>query len=228
MHKLSIIIPCYNESRTIVEIIRRVLEAPLPGWEREVIVVDDGSTDGTRELLRSVDSSVTVLLQQKNGGKGTAMCAGLGRARGDYVITQDADLEYNPNEIQRLLSVIDAGVADVVYGSRNLSPQESEGSRVRRLGVWFLTLMINVLYQLHLTDICTCYKLFPREASSAVVPGGFESDILLAAALSRKGYRFAEVPISYSPRTVAEGKKIRLRDGLYAIIAITVDWLRHV
>src|SRR3989344_6288540 len=228
MRKLSIIIPCYNESRTIEEILHRAIRASLPGWDREIIVVDDGSTDGTREILKNLDLPIIRIFQEKNGGKGTAVCAGIDRASGSYVITQDADLEYNPNEIHKLLSVIDAGVADVVYGSRNLSPQESEGSRVRRLGVWFLTLMINVLYQLHLTDICTCYKLFPREASSAVVPGGFESDILLAAALSRKGYRFAEVPISYSPRTVAEGKKIRLRDGLYAIIAITVDWLRHV
>lgn len=228
MHKLSIIIPCYNESRTISEIIRRVQDAPMPGWEKEIIIVDDGSTDGTREILRSIDPSITVILQEKNDGKGTAVRAGLNRAHGDYVIMQDADLEYDPSEIHQLLAVIAAGEADVVYGSRNLRPQEREGSYILHFGVWVLTMMVNILYRLKLTDICTCYKLFPREASEAVAVGGFESDILLGPALARRGYRFAEVPITYRPRSVAEGKKIRYRDGLYAVVAIILDWFRHV
>jgi glycosyltransferase involved in cell wall biosynthesis len=227
MYKLSIIVPCYNESRTITEIIRRVLEAPLPGWEKEVIIVDDGSTDGTRDILQSIGPPITVIFQERNGGKGTAVRTGLDRAQGDYILVQDADLEYDPNEIQHLLAVIDTGKAEVVYGSRNLRPQEREGSLVLHAGVWFLTKMVNILYRLKLTDICTCYKLFPRAAADAVVPGGFESDILLGPALARRGYRFAEVPITYKPRSFAEGKKIRYRDGFRAIIAIIFDWLRN-
>src|SRR3990167_2791294 len=229
MRKLSIIIPCYNESRTIEEILHRAIRASLPGWDREIIVVDDGSTEGTREILKNLDLPIIRIFQEKNGGKGTAVCAGIDRASGSYVITQDADLEYNPNEIHKLLSVIDAGVADVVYGSRTLIPQDGvKGPAVLRLGVWFLTQMVNILYGLALTDICTCYKLFPREASDAHSAGGFESDILLAPALSRRGYRFAEVPILYSPRNAAQGKKISYRDGLYAIWAIIIDRLRHL
>jgi len=227
MHKLSIIIPCYNESRTVEEILRRVVHAPLPGWEREVIIVDDGSTDGTREILRSLDMPVTVIFQEKNGGKGTAVNAGLKQAHGDYVLIQDADLEYDPNEIQKLLAVIDAGAADVVHGSRALVRQEKTGPAVLRTGVWVLTRMVNVLYGLKLTDICTCYKLFPREAADAFALGGFIPDILLTPALARRGYRFAEVPISHHPRTVAEGKKIRYRDGLSAILAVIADWVRN-
>lgn len=228
MHKLSIIIPCYNESRTIVEIIRRVLAAPLSGWEREIIVVDDGSTDGTRELLRSVGAPVTVLLQEENGGKGTAVRRGLEKATGQYVVIQDADLEYDPADIQNLLSIIQSGAADVVYGSRTIDPRTRRGGLLARMGVWFLTKLINTLYRLSLTDVWTCYKLFPREASNDLVAGRFESELLFTAALARRGYRFAEAPISYQPRSLAEGKKIRYRDGLWAIVVIIADWLRTI
>lgn len=227
MRKLSVIIPCYNEASTVAELVKRVKEAPMPGWEREIIVVDDASTDGTTDILRSVGPSVQVVFRPHNGGKGTAVRDGLASATGDFILIQDADLEYDPNEIQYLLGVIDAGKADVVYGSRNLKPQEREGSLILHAGVWFLTQLVNILYHLRLTDICTCYKLFPREASDAVPSGGFESDILLGPALARRGYRFAEVPITYKPRSIAQGKKIRYYDGLFAIVAIFTDWWKH-
>ena len=225
MHKLSIIVPCYNEERTVEELLHRVARAPLPGWEREIIVVDDGSTDGTRGILRALTLPVKVILQDKNGGKGTAVRRGLQDATGDYALIQDADLEYDPQEIRHLLEPIDRGEAAVVYGSRALRKQR--GRIALRFGVWVLTQIINVLWRLRLTDACTCYKLFPLAAKDAVAAGGFESDILLGPALARAGYGIVEVPISYTPRSVAEGKKIRYRDGLRAIIMLILDKIRN-
>ena len=225
MYKLSIIVPCYNEERTVEELLRRVAQAPLPGWEREIIVVDDGSTDGTLDILRRLSLPVKVILQEKNGGKGTAVRRGLREAAGDYCLIQDADLEYDPQEIQHLLAPIDRGEAAVVYGSRALRRQH--GRVILRLGVWVLTQIINVLWRLRLTDACTCYKLFPLAAKDAVAAGGFESDILLGPALARAGYSIVEVPISYHPRSTAEGKKIRYRDGVWAIIVLILDKMRN-
>ena len=225
MHKLSIIVPCYNEERTVEELLRRVAQAPLPGWEREIIVVDDGSTDGTRGILRSLTLPIKVILQEKNGGKGTAVRRGLQEATGDYCLIQDADLEYDPQEIRHLLEPVDRGEAAVVYGSRALRKQH--GRIVLRSGVWVLTQIINALWRLRLTDACTCYKLFPLAAKDAVAAGGFESDILLGPALARAGYGIVEVPISYHPRSVAEGKKIRYRDGIRAVVALILDKVRH-
>ncbi len=226
MHKLSIIIPVYNERRTIEQILDRIEAAPMPGWEREIIVVDDGSTDGTREFLNS-RHGIQVILHEKNGGKGTAVRTGLAAATGAFVLIQDADLEYDPEDIQHLLHEVDSGRADVVYGSRNLRPREREGAYIPRLGVWVITKLINILHRLHLTDVWTCYKLFPRAAADAFVAGRFDSELLFTAALARRGYRFAEVPISYHPRDAAEGKKIRYRDGFIAISRIIDDWIRH-
>ena len=228
MKKLSIVIPCFNESKTIRELLRRVEKAPLPGWQREVIIVDDGSTDGTRDILKEYASSAKIILQEKNGGKGTAVRRGLAEATGDYALIQDADLEYNPNDIHHLLAVIDSGAADVVYGSRNLHHEKREGFVISRLGVWFITKLINFLYGLSLTDVWTCYKLFPAEAGGEFVAGHFESELLFTAGLVRCGYRFAEVPISHHPRDIAEGKKIRYRDGLHAILVILLDFSIHL
>lgn len=227
MKTLSIVIPCYNEAQTIQELLFRVERAPLPGWEREIIVVDDCSKDGTRDLLHAYAGNVTILYQEVNGGKGTAVRRGLAEAKGDYVLLQDADLEYDPEEIQFLLEAVDSGDADVVYGSRNLRPRERSGAFIPRAGVWFITKLMNTLYGLKLTDVWTCYKLFPREAAGDFVAGRFESELLFTAGLARRQYRFAEVPISYHPRDVASGKKIRYRDGIHAIFAIIVDKVRH-
>ncbi len=228
MKKLSVIIPCYNESRTIRELLRRVEVAPIIGWEKEIIIVDDGSKDGTRDILKDYTSRMKVIFQEKNGGKGTAVKRGLKEATGEYALIQDADLEYDPEEIKDLLAVLDAGEADVVYGSRNLHQEKRNGFWISRLGVWFITELINVLYGLKLTDVWTCYKLFPTIAGPEFVAGHFESELLFTAGLARRGYRFAEVPISHHPRLVSEGKKIRYRDGFYAIFLLIGDRLLHL
>lgn len=225
---LSIIIPCYNESRTIEELLRRVEEASTPNWQKEVIVVDDASSDGTRNILKKYEQKFRVIYQAQNGGKGTAVKRGVAEATGEYLLIQDADLEYDPSDYAALLAVIDAQQADVVFGSRNLRPRERQGAYIPRMGVWFLTQLINVLYGLRLTDVWTCYKLFPRAAADSVVAGRFESELLHTAALARRGYRFVEVPIAYHPRPLNEGKKIRYRDGLVAIYAILFDYAKNL
>lgn len=224
--KLSILIPAFNEEKTIVEILKRVSAAAVHPFEKEVLVIDNNSGDATAVLARSVPN--VRVLSEKTPGKGAALVRGLREATGDLILFQDADLEYDPADIKSLLSVIENGAADVVYGSRNLSPETRRGGLIPRMGVWCITKLINVLYGLSLTDVWTCYKLFPREAAGDFVVGGFESELLFTAALARAGYRFAEVPISYAPRDVSEGKKIRYRDGISAIVRIVVDWLRHL
>lgn len=228
MASISIVIPCYNEERTIDGLLARVRAADMHGWEKEIIVVDDASRDNTPTLLKKYEDTMRVIYCEKNGGKGTAVRLGMKYATGDYVLIQDADLEYDPADIRNLLEVIEAGRADVVYGSRTLDPQTRRGGLIARLGVRFITKLINTLYRLSLTDAWTCYKLFPRAAADDFVAGRFESELLFTAALARRHYRFVEVPISYAPRPVAEGKKIRYRDGIYAIIVICMDWVRHL
>jgi dolichol-phosphate mannosyltransferase len=228
MASISIIVPCYNEARTIEEILARLERAAIPGWKKEIIVVDDASRDNTRDILKRYENKMLVIYCEKNGGKGTAVRRGIEHATGDYVLIQDADLEYDPADIQNLLAVIQEGGANVVYGSRTLDTRTRHGGLIPRLGVWFITKLINALYRLSLTDVWTCYKLFPREAAGDFVAGRFESELLFTAALARRRYRFAEVPISYFPRDIASGKKIRYRDGIYAIIVIIMDWVRHL
>lgn len=228
MKKLSVIIPCYNESKTIRELVKQVEDAPTPGWEKEIIIVDDCSRDGTRDILKGYESRMKVIYQEKNGGKGTAVQRGLSEATGEYALIQDADLEYSPAEIKDLLTPINNGSADVVYGSRNLHHVKRNGFFISRFGVWFITKLINVFYRLKLTDVWTCYKLFPREAGPDFTGGHFESELLFTAALARRGYRFTEVAISHNPRSIEEGKKIRYRDGMHAIWVIIFDRLLHL
>lgn len=225
--KLSIVIPVYNEAATVREILERVLAVSLPGWDKEVVVVDDASKDGTRDILTEFQSRLQLVLREQNGGKGTAVRDGLARVTGTHVLLQDADLEYDPEDIPALLTAIDAGRGEVVYGSRNLRPRERKGAYIPRLGVWVITKLINTLHGLKLTDVWTCYKLFPAVAAGDFVAGRFESELLFTAALARRGYRITEVPISYHPRDIAAGKKIRYRDGIWAIIVIVWDRLSH-
>jgi glycosyltransferase involved in cell wall biosynthesis len=221
--KLSIIIPCYNEKDTIREIVQAVRAAPVV--EKEIIIVDDCSTDGTRDILRSeiVPLVEKVIFHETNKGKGAAMRTGIREATGDIVIVQDADLEYDPQEYPRVIEPILQGKADVVYGSRFL------GGRPHRvlffwhyMGNKFLTILSNMFTDLNLTDMETCYKAFRREIIQAVhiEESRFGFDPEVTAKVAKMGVRFYEVGISYYGRSYAEGKKIGWKDGVRAIYCI--------
>ena len=222
--RLSILIPCFNESKTIEEILSRV-EA-CPHQPKEIIVVDDCSTDGTRDILskRSSCDSERIIFHEKNQGKGAAIRTGIAAASGDIVIIQDFDLEYDPSEIPRVIEPIIAGRADVVYGSRFGG---GEAHRVlffwHRIGNGFLTFLSNMLTDLNLTDIETGYKAFRAEIIKAIeleeTGFGFEPEITAKIAKVPK-VRIYEVGISYYGRTYAEGKKINWKDGLHALYCI--------
>ena len=218
---LSVVVPCFNERATVLALLQRVLASP---WVAEVIVVDDGSTDGTRELLAGVDDDrVRVVLHDRNRGKGAALRTGFSHATADYVVVQDADLEYDPAEYAELLAPLESKDADVVYGSRFLS-----GRPHRVLYFWHslgnraLTLLSNMFTDLNLTDMETCYKAFRREVIQSIEIEedrfGFEPEI--TAKLARGRWVIYEVGISYAGRTYAEGKKIGWRDGFRALICI--------
>ncbi|HWM18889.1 MAG TPA: glycosyltransferase family 2 protein [Ilumatobacteraceae bacterium] len=218
---LSVVVPCYNEHATIVSLIKRVLES---AWVAEVLIVDDGSTDGTRDLLVGVtDERVRVVFHEHNQGKGAALRTGFALATAEFVLVQDADLEYDPSEYDHLIEPLASDIADVVYGSRFLS-----GRPHRVLYFWHsvgnkcLTLLSNMFTDLNLTDMETCYKGFRRDVIQSIEIEedrfGFEPEI--TAKLARRGLRIYEVGISYAGRTYAEGKKIGWRDGVRALVCI--------
>lgn len=243
--KISIVIPVYNERVFIEEVVRRVSAVPLDCAGKEIIIVDDGSTDGTRDFLQELtenwaegremaktnrsenitdhqDVSLTVIFQHVNQGKGAALAQGFQQATGDVVIIQDADLEYDPQEYPKLLDPIQKGVADVVYGSRFLGGPHRVVYFWHYLGNKFLTLLSNMFTNLNLTDMETCYKVFRREALVNLKLKqkrfGFEPEI--TAKIAKKNWRIYEVPIAYYGRTYAEGKKIGWKDGVKAIWCI--------
>lgn len=215
---LSIVIPCYNERNTILETLRRIEAADL-GVLKEIIIVDDGSTDGTRDLLRSLGHHV-VIFSEQNKGKGAALRAGFARATGDYVVVQDADAEYDPRDLRTMVEEVKRTGARVIYGSRRM-----RGVRNPTAGITFyaggllLTWLANILYGTHITDEPTCYKMFERNLLQSIPLTciGFEFCPEVTAKVARMGEQIHEVPITYAPRSRAAGKKIQWKDGLIAI-----------
>jgi len=217
---LSVVIPCFNESQTIGQIIERVHHQVA---EAEIVVVDDGSTDGTRDMLRALTNDampgLRVLLHERNGGKGAALHTGIEAALGEVILIQDADMEYDPRDYPALLQPIQEGRADVVYGSRFL------GGPRRAMMLWhmvankLLTLMTNLLYNTILSDMETGYKVFRAEVIKGVPLRArrFDFEPEVTAKMLKRGHRIYEVPISFYPREYTEGKKIGLRDAFVAV-----------
>ena len=220
--KVSVVIPVYNEVGTIEEIISRIHAVPL---EKEIVIVDDGSTDGTREQLKKINQdkeNMKILYHNRNQGKGAALRTGFEAVTGDIIIVQDADLEYSPREYPVLLEPILDGRADVVYGSRFLGGPHKVSFFWHYVGNKLLTFLSNLLNNLSLTDMWTCYKVFRKQVLKDITLRsnrfGFEPEF--TAKVAKKKFRIYEVPVSYSGRDYSEGKKITWKDGIKAIFTI--------
>lgn len=218
MKTLSIIIPVYNEEHTVGEILLRVQEVKLEGWKKEVVVIDDGSTDGTRRALKPWEKNVRVIYKKTNEGKGSAISEGLKHITGDLVLIQDADLEYSPDDYPVLLAPFAKDQVNVVYGSRFLGPHLST-MFVYAQGNKFVTMITNIFFNTNITDMETGFKVFRRKVLDGIIIQAKRFDVepeLTVKALKR-GYQIYEVPITYFGRKFSEGKKLTWRDGVIAL-----------
>jgi glycosyltransferase involved in cell wall biosynthesis len=216
--KISVIIPAYNEAHTILEILRRV---QAMGIANEIVVVDDGSTDGTRDLLQELngDGNLRIIMHERNKGKGAAVVTGIQNATGEVLIIQDADLEYDPREYPNLLTPIREGIAEVVYGSRFLGAPRRPTMFWHMVANKLLTFMTNILYNTILTDMETGYKVFRKRvvADMKIKARRFDFEPEFTAKILKRKVRVFEVPISFNPRDYDEGKKIKLKDAFEAV-----------
>jgi len=218
INKLSIIIPVYNEQKTIEEIINHIKKVNLINIEKEIIVINDGSTDNTLNILKNI-SNIKLISHNRNMGKGMSIRTGIKKSTGEVILIQDADLEYNPEEYPNLLAPIILNKSKVVYGSRRLNPKNNYSHLHFYLGGILLTWFTNLIYpSAHLTDESTCYKVFTKETIEDIKLNcrGFEFCPEITSRLLKIGIKIHEVPISYNPRTIKQGKKINWKDGIYA------------
>jgi glycosyltransferase involved in cell wall biosynthesis len=227
--KLSIIICCYNEQPTILNVLEKTEAVDLGNdWEREILVIDNRSTDGTRELLRQIDNpEISVYLHDINLGKGMSIRTGIANMTGDYMIIQDADSEYDPAELPRFCRLVEETNAAAVFGSRVLGGEVRYEYARAYWGVRFLTAMVNLLFGGHLTDVATATKMVRADVvrNLNLTCTGFDLDFELPDKVLLSGHDILEIPISYDPRTYAEGKKIKAKDGLRALIVMVRDRL---
>jgi len=222
MKKVSIVIPIYNEKRTILRILAEVEKSDTLGLEKEVILVDDGSTDGTREILKKLENKYQVIYHQENSGKGAAVRTGFKKASGDIVLIQDADLELNPENYPQILKPILLGKSEVVYSSRYQRHNPQHHYHHYYLGGKLISFLTNIFYGSKLSDVYCGYKVFKANVLKGLnlENNGFGIEQELTIKILKKGYKISEVPITYYPRTRQEGKKIRVWDGLKAIYLI--------
>lgn len=230
--KLSIIIPVFNEQATIEEIIEKVKNSKINGLVKEIVVVDDGSSDNTRKVLAGIkDKNLDVILHESNKGKGAAIKTGLSHATGDLFIIQDADLEYNPDDYECLISPIIEGKSEVVYGSRFIKyPLKLTGRKKTPMishyfGNKLLTFLTNLLYGSSVSDMETGYKVFTRKVyeSISLSSNRFDFEPEVTAQILKRGFKIEEVPITFKPRSYNQGKKISWRDGIKAIYVLLVQ-----
>lgn len=223
MKKVSIIIPVFNEKNTIKLLLEKVQNANFSGLEKEIIMVDDFSNDGTTEILRELSKNYKVFFHEKNQGKGAAIRTAIKEATGDFVVIQDADLEYLPDDYDKLLPLLINDEADVVYGSRFKNQENSKNFILKnKIANKFLTLLTNILYGAEITDMETCYKAFKRELiqSITIKSNRFDFEPEITAKIMKRKARLKEVPISYFGRGHDEGKKINWKDGIHAILTL--------
>lgn len=223
MKKVSIIIPVFNEKNTIKLLLEKVQNANFSGLEKEIIMVDDYSTDGTTEILKELSKQYKVFFHERNQGKGAAIRTAIKEATGDFVVIQDADLEYLPDDYDKLLPFLINDEADVVYGSRFKNQENSKNFILKnKIANKFLTLLTNILYGAEITDMETCYKAFKRELiqSITIKSNRFDFEPEITAKIMKRKARLKEVPISYFGRGHDEGKKINWKDGIHAILTL--------